>query len=316
MNKIFISYSWDSDEHKEWVLSLANKLISDGIDVILDQYELKLGKSLTHFMESSVIESDRVLIIMTENYKTKADQRKGGVGYEYSIINSDVYKNQLEHKFIPVLRAGTFESSTPIFLKPYVALDMSAEEKLKTKYEELLRELYNEPSLKKPQQGEKPSFESKPVVKLLDENAKGIRNYLHGIVTLNEVDKIKAKSISTDIPSETLIQKMNDSHLKDITAGLKSIADIDYQRSTHLLHQLGPEIISKKMQEASFIDIVNSLQSIQEIDYQLTNQVLHNVGVPTFAKKAKSANFAEISKGLKVIAEIDHQFANQLTHSL
>ncbi len=38
---IFISYSWDSEEHKEWVLNLANKLCDDGIDVILDRYHLR-----------------------------------------------------------------------------------------------------------------------------------------------------------------------------------------------------------------------------------------------------------------------------------
>ena len=45
---IFISYSWDSEVHKEWILKLADDLIKDyGADVILDQYELNAGKDLT-----------------------------------------------------------------------------------------------------------------------------------------------------------------------------------------------------------------------------------------------------------------------------
>ena len=155
IQKIFISYSWDSDSHKLWVLNLANRLIKDGIDIILDQFDMGLGKNLTHYMEESVIASDKVLIIMTENYKIKADNRKGGVGYEYSIINSEIYRNQLEHKFIPILTSGSFEKSTPTFLKSYVALDMSSKDKYEKAYHQLIRDLYDEPIVQKPEIGKK-----------------------------------------------------------------------------------------------------------------------------------------------------------------
>jgi hypothetical protein len=51
---VFISYSWDSEEHKKWVLDLANKLVKEGVNVILDRYELRPGKSLPHFVETSI----------------------------------------------------------------------------------------------------------------------------------------------------------------------------------------------------------------------------------------------------------------------
>jgi len=38
--RIFLSYSHDSDEHRERVLALADRLRADGIDAHLDQYEL------------------------------------------------------------------------------------------------------------------------------------------------------------------------------------------------------------------------------------------------------------------------------------
>ena len=31
--KVFISYSWDTEEHKKWVLDLANKLVKEGVNV-------------------------------------------------------------------------------------------------------------------------------------------------------------------------------------------------------------------------------------------------------------------------------------------
>src|SRR5258708_12472669 len=36
--QVFISYSWDDEEHKEWIIQLANKLSSKGIHVILDRF--------------------------------------------------------------------------------------------------------------------------------------------------------------------------------------------------------------------------------------------------------------------------------------
>ena len=52
--KVFISYSWTSPEHEEWVISLAEKLMSDGIDVVIDKWELKEGHDMYDFMESMV----------------------------------------------------------------------------------------------------------------------------------------------------------------------------------------------------------------------------------------------------------------------
>jgi hypothetical protein len=34
--QVFISYSHDSDEHKNWIIQLATRLRSNGVDVILD----------------------------------------------------------------------------------------------------------------------------------------------------------------------------------------------------------------------------------------------------------------------------------------
>jgi hypothetical protein len=86
--KVFISYSWDDEIHKTWVLKIADKLVCNGIFVYLDRYDLKAGKDITHFMENSLKYADKVLLIMTPNFKNKAEKRKGGVGHETSIGNS------------------------------------------------------------------------------------------------------------------------------------------------------------------------------------------------------------------------------------
>ena len=44
--KVFISYSHDSAEHKQWVLEFATTLRNRGVDAILDQWDLKPGDDL------------------------------------------------------------------------------------------------------------------------------------------------------------------------------------------------------------------------------------------------------------------------------
>ena len=40
---VFISYSLDDDAHKEWVKSLADILLDNGVNAILDDYDTKPG---------------------------------------------------------------------------------------------------------------------------------------------------------------------------------------------------------------------------------------------------------------------------------
>jgi hypothetical protein len=153
---VFISYSWDSEEHKKWVLELADRLVKEGVNVILDRYELRPGKSLPHFVETSIKKADRVVIIFTPNYKLKAEKRAGGVGYEYSIMNSELYKNQTNNeRIIPVLRDGNSTESIPEFMQQYIHIDMRKDENYENSYTDLLREIYDEPEITKPEIGTK-----------------------------------------------------------------------------------------------------------------------------------------------------------------
>ncbi len=140
--KVFISYSWDDEEHKKWVSSFAQKLIENDIEIILDQFDLTPGKNLIHYVETAISKSDRIIVIFTPNYRLKADKRKGGVGYEYSIINQELYEAQTSQtKFIPVLRKGTSKKSIPTFMRQFIHVDFSKDEEFELKYQEILTEL-------------------------------------------------------------------------------------------------------------------------------------------------------------------------------
>ncbi|MBF6651961.1 hypothetical protein C3B47_03425 [Flavobacterium columnare] len=162
---VFISYTWDDENHKEWVLNLANYLIEKGgLNVLLDQYELIAGKDMNHFMEHSLEISDKVLIILTENYKKKANNREGGAGFEYSMISQNLFELQTRNnKFIPILRNGTLEKSAPTYLKTKIYHSMKKDDNYEIALFELLRVIYEKPKLIKPKIGKIPDFESSDI---------------------------------------------------------------------------------------------------------------------------------------------------------
>ncbi len=156
----FISYSWDSEEHKNWVRKLADYLQNNGIEIILDQYDLSAGKNMTLFMESSLEKADKVILILTPNFKSKSDSRQSGVGYEYSMISAELFEIQHENdKFIPILRIGNKQSSIPKFLTSFVYHDMTRDDRFNSDAFELIRIILNEPKISKPSLGSIPNFE-------------------------------------------------------------------------------------------------------------------------------------------------------------
>jgi len=158
----FISYAYDSPEHKRWVRQLADDLISRyGVPVLLDQYELEAGHELTYFMESALERADKVLVILTPGYKSRAGDRLGGAGFEYSMISKEMMATQVgSAKFIPVLRAGTLEEAAPLYVQGRLFHDMRAAEPYEPQLFKLAKRLYDEPDLVKPTLGPVPDFGS------------------------------------------------------------------------------------------------------------------------------------------------------------
>lgn len=141
---VFISYSWDSEEHKQWVYNLAEKLSHEGFNVIIDVTHLKLGYHIKLFMETAIKKSQWVLLIITNNYSHKASLRIGGVGYEFNIINDELYKIIYNNnKFIPIVKQVETNKTLPDFLNGFTYLDMSNEFEYDSKYKELVNRLKN-----------------------------------------------------------------------------------------------------------------------------------------------------------------------------
>ena len=153
--RVFLSYSHDSEEHKNWVLNLATRLRENGVNVILDQWHLKLGDDIPTFMENELNKADYILAVCSNNYAEKISNRKGGVAYEKQILTAELMKNSGNDNIIPIIRDKKYFSSTILNTKNY--LDFTDDEAFEIKYKFLLFNLYGQ--LKAPDLGPNP-FES------------------------------------------------------------------------------------------------------------------------------------------------------------
>ncbi len=175
--KVFISYSHDNQEHKKWILNLAIRLRNFGIDAILDQWDLKPGDDLPHYMETNLAISDFVLMVCTKNYVTKANEGKGGVGYEKMIITSNLLSRIDESKILPLIRQ-TDSKDVPTFLKTKLYIDFSNPNDFEFSFDELVRTIHKSPLFKKPPVGNNPFKENKDTEELK------VKTGLHELMTI------------------------------------------------------------------------------------------------------------------------------------
>jgi hypothetical protein len=161
--EVFVSYSHDSQDHKLWVLSLATRLRTNGVDAILDQWDLGPGGDLPHFMEQSISRSSRVLMVCTERYVDKANAGTGGVGYEKMIVTSDLVARIGSNKVIPIIRQTALLPRLPTFLSSKLYIDLSTDDKFETGFDQVLRELLDAPLFQKPPLGIAPTLKAAEV---------------------------------------------------------------------------------------------------------------------------------------------------------
>lgn len=160
--KLFISYSWSTPTHEQWVIDLANELTESGVHVILDKWDLKEGHDSVAFMEKMVTDPKitKVAMICDEVYASKADGRAGGVGTETQIISREVYENQEQGKFVAIIPERDAEGNAylPTYYKSRIYIDLSEPDNYADNFEKLLRWIYDKPLYTRPEIGKRPSF--------------------------------------------------------------------------------------------------------------------------------------------------------------
>jgi SEFIR domain len=160
--KAFISYSWSSQEHQQWVLDLASQLRESGVDVTIDKWDLREGHDAIQFMEKMVTDKEikKVIMVLDRTYAEKADGRKGGVGTETQIISPEIYAKADQNKFVGVASEIGEDGKPflPTFYKSRIYIDLSNSDIYATNFDQLLRWIYDKPAHPKPPLGKQPEF--------------------------------------------------------------------------------------------------------------------------------------------------------------
>jgi len=205
--KIFISYSWDSEEHKSWVHKVADDIEeNEDFHVTWDGYDLDAMSDKNFFMESGIHDADLILIIATKKYKEKADQRVGGVGIETFMATAQHWSNLLEHKKSNVILIIREEESTPRFLSNNIYIDFTNEPKYPENIEALIKHLRGEgkkPRPPKKKQSQVPSCNFTRVEDLLKINSRNRKAIikLEDGTDFSGSNKIKFEAWETKSPS-------------------------------------------------------------------------------------------------------------------
>lgn len=96
---VFVSYCWESEEYKEKVISFINFLREKGfaadMDIIFMQEESSVD--FNRIMHKGIMNYDKVIVLLSEKYKIKAESFDGGVGKEYRFILNDIEKQPTKY---------------------------------------------------------------------------------------------------------------------------------------------------------------------------------------------------------------------------
>jgi hypothetical protein len=153
--KVFISYSHDSQRHKDFVLELANRLRSGGVDANIDQYEESPAEGWQRWMLKQIEASTFVLVVCTEQYYRRfcGHEEIGtgrGVTWEGGIILQEIYDAQARNsKFIPVVISPQDSDFIPNPLRSSTIYCLT----LSDRYDALYRRLTNQQEIQRPELG-------------------------------------------------------------------------------------------------------------------------------------------------------------------
>lgn len=210
--KVFISYSHDSQDHRDRVLKLSDALCHWGIDCHIDQYELAPANWLS-WMERQIREANFVLIICTEIYCRRFEQREkrpSGVGWEGGVITTELYESQQDKaaKFIPIVFSVDDNQHVPLLLRHAHRHQINIE-KLDAKNpradlstENLYRHLAGMPRVVKPKLGPKIVLPPINVQEEIAENVEGInlKEMMPGLSAIKYGNELTLQKLESDSP--------------------------------------------------------------------------------------------------------------------
>jgi hypothetical protein len=154
-SRVLISYSHDSPEHQARVLALATRLVTEGIDVRLDQWVIDPEGGWPLWTERQISDADFVLLVCTNIYRKRVerpDEVEGGAGafWEANLIRKRLYDGKgVNGRFIPVFYGASGYTAIPEMLEgsSYYQIDTP------DGYIALYRRLTDQPAIERPELG-------------------------------------------------------------------------------------------------------------------------------------------------------------------
>lgn len=162
---VFIMYSWDSEQHKDKVLSFWKTLRENGFNAFFDRQfsQENTAPDFNVMMHKAITDYNKIIIILSEGYKDRANNFIGGVGNEYSMVIKDIDSHP--KKYILISFDKITNAIFPAFLKGREVVQISD----KSHLEKLFGKLKNVPEFEIPLVSQsKPELKSKEIAPLFN----------------------------------------------------------------------------------------------------------------------------------------------------
>ncbi|WP_445322124.1 hypothetical protein [Paenibacillus sp. FSL F4-0087] len=106
--------------------------------------------NLNQMMVNAIKNNDYVIVVLTENYRNRADSFQEGVGFEAEIL--------LGQNHIVMRHSGDFDNVFPTYFRNYYAIDFSDDNQFEKRFDELVHRIYRHNSYKKAPLGSMTGF--------------------------------------------------------------------------------------------------------------------------------------------------------------
>ncbi|HUC80954.1 MAG TPA: SEFIR domain-containing protein [Flavisolibacter sp.] len=138
MKEVFVTYSWDSEEHNDKVIAFTNELRDQGFDAEMDRFysQQESAADFGKMMHQAMTDYKKVIVVLSKGYKEKAEAFRGGVGNEYNLILKDIQKEK--QKYILVSFDGIHDEAIPLSFKDQEIIDLSDRKNLTVLYAKLM----------------------------------------------------------------------------------------------------------------------------------------------------------------------------------
>lgn len=97
-------------------------------------------------METAIGTSHFVLLICTPEYKKRADERVGGVGYEQDLMTAERFIARHYNKFVPVLPEGDWYKALPKWIASHLGVDLRGDKYVEDNFQNLVEHLLHAPT--------------------------------------------------------------------------------------------------------------------------------------------------------------------------